>query len=75
MKKPAGITATRKILRFTSHGCWHANMRSNRSSPVRAYISRKRERFTRVAFFCKEDRSGAAFEQMQGPCRNSRYHR
>jgi flavodoxin len=40
------------------------------SSPVRAYISLNRERFTRVAFFCTQDRSGAqsAFEEMQTLC-------
>jgi len=71
LKKPAAIKATKRDparydLTVVGTPIWVQTV----SSPVRAYISRKRKRFTRVAFFSTQDRSGAesAFEEMQQLC-------
>ena len=68
MKKPAAIKATKKDparydLTIVGAPIWVQTI----SSPMRAYISRKRERFNRVAFFCTQDRSEAdiALEEIQ----------
>lgn len=72
LKKPAVIKATKKDparydLTIIGTPVWVQTV----SSPMRAYISRKSKRFTRVAFFCTQDRSGAesAFEEMQELCK------
>jgi flavodoxin len=72
LKKSAAIKATKKDparydLTIVGKPIWVQTV----SSPMRAYISRKRERFTRVAFFCTQDHQGAesAFEEMQELCK------